>query len=141
MSMENSTITLEIIIKAPINTVWNCFTIPDHITKWNHASTDWHSPYAHNDLSIGGKFLYRMEEKNGEVGFDFSGTYVDIKLHEQISYILDDERKVDIFFHNQGNETKVIQTFEMENVYPREMQEEGWYSILHNFKDYVESIE
>ena len=139
MTIENSTVTLEQLIKAPINTVWEFFTNPEHITKWNHASEDWHCPYAQNDLRIGGKFSYRMEEKKGQEGFDFSGSYVDIRINEFIAYTLDDDRKVDIYFQDLGDETKIIQTFEIEHVYPREMQKEGWNSILLHFKEYAEA--
>jgi len=45
-----------------------------HITQWNNASEDWHTPRAENDLKPGGTFNYRMEAKNGSAGFDFRGT-------------------------------------------------------------------
>ena len=50
------------------------------MTKWNFASEDWHSPFAENDLSEGGKFISRMEAKDGSFGFDFGGVYDEIKL-------------------------------------------------------------
>jgi len=42
-------ITVQVMIDAPIETVWKCWTIPEYITKWNYASDDWHSPWAIND--------------------------------------------------------------------------------------------
>lgn len=52
------TITVQAVIKAPLEKVWTFWTAPLHVTKWNYASDDWHTPRAENDLRIGGKFLY-----------------------------------------------------------------------------------
>lgn len=132
-------ITVEAEVRAPVETVWKYFTEPDHITKWNHASDDWHSPYAENDLTAGGKFVFRMEAKDGSFGFDFSGTYDEVRVHEKISYTMGDDRKVDVTFISQGDETKVIETFEAETTHSSEMQQAGWQAILNSFKNYTEA--
>jgi len=130
-------ITVETTVPAAVEKVWKYWTEPEHITKWNTASDEWHTPYAENDLQIGGKFLSRMEAKDGSFGFDFSGVYDDVKLNDRISYNLDDGRNVTITFISQGNETKIIETFEAENSNPIEMQEAGWQAILDNFRTYM----
>jgi uncharacterized protein YndB with AHSA1/START domain len=131
-------ITIASSIQAPIEKVWQFWTAPEHITKWNNASDDWHSPFAENDLREGGKFLSRMEAKDGSFGFDFGGVYDRIQTHELIEYTLGDGRKVTIHFTGIGNETKLIETFEAEGTNPIEMQRVGWQNILDNFKKYVE---
>jgi uncharacterized protein YndB with AHSA1/START domain len=131
-------LTVQNTINAPIEKVWKYWSEPDHITKWNHASDDWHSPRAQNDLREGGKFLARMEAKDGSMGFDFGGVYDKVKKHEQISYTMGDGRKVDVKFTSHGNETKVVESFEAENTHSIEMQQGGWQAILDNFKKYVE---
>lgn len=68
----NKLITVQAVINAPVAKVWQLYTAPEHITQWNYASDDWHTPRAENDLKPGGKFLYRMEAKDGSFGFDFS---------------------------------------------------------------------
>ena len=80
--METATatrITVETTVKAPVEKVWEYFSGPQHITKWNNASEDWHSPSAKNDLRPGGKFVTRMEARDGSMGFDFGGTYDQVK--------------------------------------------------------------
>jgi uncharacterized protein YndB with AHSA1/START domain len=134
----NLKVTVESTIQAPVESVWKYWTEPKHITKWNTASDDWHTPFAENDLSVGGKFLSRMEAKDGSFGFDFSGVYDDVRINEGISYTLDDGRKVSITFISQENETKIIQTFDAENMNPIEFQKAGWQAILDNFKKYAE---
>ncbi|WHY64918.1 SRPBCC family protein [Neobacillus sp. SuZ13] len=131
-------ITVQTTVHAPVEKVWEYWTEPKHITQWNNASEDWHTPVAENDLTVGGKFLTRMEAKDGSFGFDFGGIYDEVKVNEVISYTLGDERKVTIKFNGQGNETQVIETFDAETTNPIEMQQAGWQAILDNFKKYAE---
>ncbi len=136
--MIKTKITVEVTIRASLETVWKCWTTPADIVKWNAASDDWHTTRAENDLRAGGRFVYRMEAKNGSSGFDFGGTYRDVISGEKLDYILDDERKVYVMFFRNERQTKVVETFEAENEYPVEMQQEGWQAVLKNFKKYVE---
>jgi uncharacterized protein YndB with AHSA1/START domain len=133
-------ITVEVSVKAPIEKVWECWTKPEHITQWNAASDDWHTPRAENDLRTGGKFSSRMEAKDGSFGFDFGGTYDEVKEHELIAYTLGDGRQVRITFAPLGNVTLVKEDFEAESENSREMQQGGWQSILDNFKKYAENL-
>ena len=131
-------ITVSTTINATIDTVWKRWTTPDDITKWNNASDDWHTTKAENDLRVGGKFLSRMEAKDGSMGFDFIGVYDEIITNELISYKLEDERKVKVIFKSNGKETQIIETFEAETINSIELQKSGWQNILDNFKKYVE---
>ena len=132
-------ITVESIINAPVQKVWEYWSKPEHITKWNAASDDWHSPRAENDLRTGGRFLSRMEAKDGSFGFDFGGEYTNVKENELIEYVMDDGRKVKVIFADLGNATKVVESFEAEGTHSEEMQRGGWQAILDNFKKYTEA--
>ncbi|WP_010278112.1 SRPBCC family protein [Paenibacillus senegalensis] len=131
-------VTVEAIVQAPVAKVWSSWTEPEHIMKWSQASEDWHAPHAENDLRVGGKFVTRMEAKDGSMGFDFDGVYDEVKLHQTISYTLGDGRKVEITFVDQGETTKIIETFDAENSHPVDFQQAGWQAILDNFKRYTE---
>lgn len=131
-------VTVQAVIQAPVDKVWRYWTEPEHITKWNQASDDWHSPRSENDLRVGGKFVTRMEAKDGSMGFDFGGEYDEVKLHETIAYTMGDGRRVDIAFTAQGNETKVVEIFDAETSHPVEFQQAGWQAIMDNFKKYTE---
>jgi uncharacterized protein YndB with AHSA1/START domain len=133
-------ITVETTVNAPVEKVWSSWTEPQHITKWNNASDDWHTPWAKADFREGGNFVTRMEAKDGSMGFDFGGVYNVIKTNEYIEYTIGDGRKVQVAFNKQGNATKVVETFEAENTHPVEFQRGGWQAILDNFKKYTESI-
>jgi uncharacterized protein YndB with AHSA1/START domain len=80
-----------------------------------------------------------MEAKDGSFGFDFEGVYTKVSINKFIAYILADNRKVEIVFSKEGNNTHVPETFEAEDTNPIEMQRSGWQSILDNFKWYTES--
>jgi uncharacterized protein YndB with AHSA1/START domain len=138
-SPKKTSITVKVRVNAPITKVWKHWTAPESIVRWNNASGDWHTPRAENDLRAGGKFLSRMEAKDGSMGFDFLGIYDKVIVNKQIEYTLGDGRKVKITFTAQDNETEVVETFETENTNPIELQRAGWQSILNNFKQYSES--
>ncbi|MFC7372460.1 SRPBCC family protein [Fictibacillus iocasae] len=133
-----TTITVETVVQAPAEKVWKYWTEPQHITQWSFASDDWHAPHAENDLKAGGRFLTRMEAKDGSFGFDMTGSYDEIKENEYIAYTIDDGRKVTIQFIEQGGETKVVEEFEAEGTFSIEQQKEGWQGFLNNFKKYSE---
>lgn len=139
MTTTNRTvITVETTVHAPVKKVWKFWTSPAHIIKWNNASPEWHTPRAENDLRVGGRFLSRMEARDGSMGFDFEGTYDVVDHLKMIDYTMDDGRKVSITFEPKGNDTKVVESFEAEDENPIEMQRGGWQAILDNFKKHAE---
>jgi uncharacterized protein YndB with AHSA1/START domain len=135
----NTQITVIAEVKGSVQTVWDSWTLPEHIVHWNFAADSWHAPAALNDLTIGGKFSYRMEAKDGSEGFDFSGVYSEIIEHKVIAYTMDDGRTARITFEAMGDSTLVTEVFEAEQMNLVEMQREGWQMILDNFKRYTES--
>ena len=138
--MENKKpqITVHTTIQAPIEKVWQCWTGPEHITKWNQASPDWHTPKASNDLRVGGKFTSTMAAKDGSMSFDFEGVYDKVEPNQLIEYTIADGRKVSIQFNSNKNETSVVETFEAEGTNSLELQQAGWQAIMDSFKNYVE---
>lgn len=138
-SKNKTTITVQTTIHAPVEVVWKYWTDPKHIINWNQASDDWHAPTAENDLRKGGKFSYRMESRDGSEGFDFFGEYTRVEPHQFIGYTLGDDRKVEIRFMAEGNFTRIVETFDPEEINPVELQQSGWQSILDNFRKYVDA--
>lgn len=130
-------INIQTRIQAPVELVWTCWTAPEHIVKWNHASDDWHTTKAENNLQVGGKFLSRMEAKDGSFGFDFEGIYDRVDEHAYIEYHLADARVVQVEFKQEGDYTEVTEIADPETMNPLEMQVAGWQAILNNFAAYV----
>lgn len=138
-TIEKTILTAAVTVNAPVEKVWNFWTDPDQIIHWNTASDDWHTTKAVNDLRVGGRFLSRMEARDGSSGFYFTGEYTKIESLKQIEYTIDDGRKVQISFVADGNKTLITEAFENELTNPIEMQLTGWQSILDNFKKHVEN--
>jgi uncharacterized protein YndB with AHSA1/START domain len=125
-------------VKAPIAAVWDAYTTPEDIKKWNAASDDWHTTSAKVDLREGGAFSSRMEAKDGSMGFDFAGTYTKIEEHRLIEYAFGD-RFARVEFVPGQDGVRVTVTFDAETEHSVEQQRVGWQAILDNFARYVEA--
>lgn len=137
--MDKKQIEISTKVKSDIDKAWEYWTKPEHITRWNSPSDEWHTPKAENDLKKGGRFTFRMEAKDGSAGFDFGGNYDEVKDREFISYTLDDDRKVEVSFDKKNDHILVVEKFEPESQNPEDMQRDGWQAILDNYKKYVEN--
>jgi uncharacterized protein YndB with AHSA1/START domain len=131
-------ITVEAVVKAPIEDVWNAWTNPDDIRQWNAASADWHTTRATVDLREGGLFSSRMEAKDGSMGFDFAGTYTKIVKHKRIESSFGD-RTMQVEFSEGPDGVIVTETFDAESTHSLEQQRQGWKAILDSFARHVEA--
>lgn len=133
-------ISISTTINAPVDQVWMCWTQPQHIVGWNFATEEWICPSAVNDLQPGGNFSWRMEAKDGSMGFDYEGQYVAIAPMKRIEKVLGDGRSVTVqFVVESASSTVVTEVFEVEDKNSAELQRQGWQAILENFRAYVES--
>lgn len=135
-----SQITVEVQVNVSVEKVWQCWTEPEHITRWCFASDDWCAPRSENDVRVGGVFTTRMEAKDGSAGFDFGGTYTVVEEGKRLEYVMTgvDARRVSIEFTEQEGGCLVVEKFDPENENSVELQKNGWQSILNNFKKYAE---
>jgi uncharacterized protein YndB with AHSA1/START domain len=130
-------ITVETTIAAPIEKVWQAYTTPADIMRWNAASEDWHTTAASVDLREGGAFTSRMEAKDGSIGFDFAGSYTKIVPEQLIEYEFGG-RHAQVEFSQLATAVLLRVCFDAETEHPAEQQRLGWQSILNNFKKHVE---
>lgn len=137
--MTTEKITIKAIVSAGKQKVWDYYTQPAHITKWNFALDTWHCPHASNDLQVGGRYVARMEAKDGSFGFDFEGIYDEVVSGEKLVFTMPDQRVVQVNFKELNSKTEVTIIFDAENQNPIEMQQQGWQAILNNFKKYTET--
>ena len=139
MNPPNGTpVTLTATAPRPAARVWELYVSPEHVLQWNTASPDWHCPHAHNDVRVGGSFHYRMEEKNGLRGFDFTGEYTEVTAPDLLTYRMPGGRRVTLTFDEVDGTTTITQTFEADGKHPLDMQRRSWQAILDNFARYVE---
>ena len=60
-------ITVSIKVNGSLEKIWDYFTNAEHIIHWNFASEDWCTPWAKNDLRVGGEICH----PNGSKGRKF----------------------------------------------------------------------
>lgn len=132
-------VTINITILKPLSVVWEYFYNPKHIVKWNYTTTNWHCAKADIDFRVGGHFDYRLEYKDKSFGYNVAGTIEEIRDKDYVRSQMDDGRTIEVYFKEiDENTTEVIEIFEPEPQYSREMQRAGWYAILDRFHKYVE---
>jgi uncharacterized protein YndB with AHSA1/START domain len=136
--MTDNKITINVTVLADRKKVWDYYTLPEHITNWNFADPSWHCPTASNDLKIGGRYVARMEAKDGSFGFDFDAVYTKIQENESFTYEFGG-RKATVEFKEENGLTEVVVIFDPETENSVEMQKNGWQAILNSFKKYVET--
>ena len=132
-------ITIQTTVNAPLATVWRAWNNPEEIQQWNTAQDDWHTTRSEVDLREGGRFLSRMEAKDGSVGFDFEGTYTRVVPLQKIKYRMSDGREVSVRFEEREDGVLVTETFDAESENSPEMQKQGWQAILDSFRRHVEA--
>ncbi len=137
--MNTIPITVSITVKAPLEKVWNYFTLPEHLSGWAFASSDWEATGETNDMQVGGTFLTRMQAKDGSAGFDFEGTYTEVTPLSSYRYALADNRTVHVTFTEKDTEVEIVETFDPEQENSEDLQRAGWQAFLNNFKTYVEN--
>lgn len=132
-------ISVQTVVEAPLKAVWSSWNDPEEIRRWNTAQEDWHTTRSEVDLREGGRFLSRMEAKDGSVGFDFEGTYTRVVPERLIEYRMSDGRQVSVEFSEGADGVTVKETFDAEDENSPELQRQGWQAILENFARHVEA--
>lgn len=112
--------------------IWLKLVTPEKVMTWNFASEDWHCPKASNALKIGGEFHYEMASKDGEISFDFWGTYTEIEPSKKLYFTLGDGRSVRIDLIEKPYGTLIEERFEAETTNSLDLQRQGWQNILSN---------
>lgn len=85
--MASDSIRLTRIIDAPVEVVWNAWTVPEHVMQW-WGPQDYTSPTCTIDLREGGTFLFCMRAPQDQGGHDgyTTGTYSKIKPLELLEF-------------------------------------------------------
>lgn len=138
--MQELMIQVQVVVAAPMNVVWEAWTLPEHIVQWNMASADWHCPRASNDVQVGGRLSATMAARDGSMEFDFGGTYTIVEVGKRLAFVMDDHRRVEIDFSTTEGGVNIIERFDSDGQYPVELQQQGWQAILENFKNHAERL-
>ena len=102
-------LTVSILVKAPLATVWDAMWNPKDIIHWAFADkATWHCPWAKGEApKVGGIFTTRMEARDGSFGFDLTAQYTEVTPMKSMSYTLGEMKE---YFQGAGRVVDV--TFE-----------------------------
>jgi hypothetical protein len=89
-------------------------------------------------MYVGGRYIARMEAKDGSFGFDFNAVYTEIENGKNFTYEFEG-RFVTVNFKATDGKTEISVTFDPETENPVELQRNGWQAILFNFVKYTET--
>src|SRR3546814_8667735 len=82
-----------------------------------------------------------MAAKDGSFSFDFEGVYDEVAEHSNIAYTMADGRKVNITFSEEKEGTRIVETFNPEDMNSREMQQAGWQAILDRSEEHTSELQ
>lgn len=133
-------LNVSININQSLDVVWDTWNDENQMKYWMFTSPDYEIKNAHNHLSIGGGYAYRMVAKSGGVDFDYGGTYTAIELNKFIAFTMTDGRKVEIVFSVIEDVVHIEMQFEAVEEQDADVQLNGWQALLNNFKNHVESV-
>jgi len=109
---DNDTVTIEIAIKAPIETVWKAWTDPAHLS-WFGSDPNGKVLKANLNVSIGGSFEITFSDFD-QTEHTCSGVYVDVQEFSKLSFSWrwknepGVESLVTITLTSEGNSTRML---------------------------------
>jgi uncharacterized protein YndB with AHSA1/START domain len=132
-------LTLVRVYDAPRDLVWQAYTDPKQIVKWEFAK-DWETPFAETDLRPGGAFRIGMRPADhSEEGFVFEGKYREVVRPERIVQDTADGRVMTTTFEEVlGGGTRLTLSLEMAE--SEEQERTGYSQILDNLASHLASL-
>lgn len=141
----NRTVEIKRTIDAPVELVWEAWTVPEHIKKWwNPQGSD--TQIEQHEFKIGGAWKYSMLMPNGHT-FIAQGTYTEIVQHERICSDADFKTmtegvKIQSLFKSLGTKTEfifnVIHPTEAYKIEQEKMGiQNGWGSVFNRLEDFL----
>lgn len=139
VTVDGRQLTLVRVYDAPRDLVWQAYTDPKHIVKWEFAA-DWEAPFAETDLRPGGAFRIGMRPADhSEEGFVFEGKYREVIKPERIVQDTADGRVMTTTFEEVlGGGTRLTLSLEMAE--SEEQERTGYSQILDNLAKHVAAL-
>jgi uncharacterized protein YndB with AHSA1/START domain len=147
-NIENRTLTLQRNIPAPLESVWDAWTQPEHIAQW-WGPKGMQVNIAKHDLRIGGQWRYTMEMQDGNI-FVSDGTYADIETHKKLVSSADFRPMtigvvLEVLFKEDGKNTNLEFHVQHPTMAYRKQQEgmgfyKGWDAAFDRLENYLKDL-
>ena len=129
---KNRTLSISKVFNAPVKTVWEAWTNPDHVIQW------WAPPgmkinVMEHDFRVGGKWKYSMPMPDGNL-FISEGKYLEIEPLKKIVTTADfkpmtEGVELHVLFEADGNKTNFSFSVVHETEdYARQQEKMGFYN-------------
>ena len=144
---DNRTLRLERVIRAPVETVFDAFVVPENLASW-WGPEDVTIPDYSLDVRPGGKWRTVMHRPDGN-DLQVSGIYRAIEKNKRLDFTWawrqqdgsrGHETEVTVTFEPVGKNTKLtlVQTLFAEEVH-RDNHSKGWESTFNSLEKYLAS--
>ncbi|WP_299112860.1 SRPBCC domain-containing protein [uncultured Winogradskyella sp.] len=130
--LANRTLTIEKILNAPVDLVWDTWTKSEHIVKW-WAPNGMDIKVIQHDFKVGGKWKYSMLMPDGNE-FISEGTYKEIEVFKKIITSADFKpmtHNVELQIHLEADGENTKFTFNVIHDTPeycKQQEEMGFYN-------------
>lgn len=139
--MENLSITIERLIDAPVELLFDAWTRPEHLMKW-WGPGPVTCPEAHVDLRDGGEYRIANRLEDGRVLW-IRGEFIEIVRPTRLVYTwyvmdLDKPSRVTVTFdeHERGTLVRVVHE-RILNAEIAENHKQGWIGCLASLDEYL----
>jgi uncharacterized protein YndB with AHSA1/START domain len=129
-------VRIERTFAAPAEDVFDAWTSPEVMRRWLHCGSDWDTPVAHVDLTIGGEVRVVMRRPDGTVA-EMHGEYtlIDRPHRLEMTWTFDDdpsnEQLIELSFsESEGATTVVLVNNGISTDERRDAQDWGWNACL-----------
>jgi uncharacterized protein YndB with AHSA1/START domain len=129
---KSRTLSISKVFDAPIKTVWEAWTNPDHVIQW-WAPLGMPIKVEKHEFKVGGKWKYSMPMPDGSQ-FISEGTYLEIEPHKKIITTADfkpmtEGVELHVLFEANGDKTNF--TFSVVHAtedYAKQQEKMGFYN-------------
>jgi uncharacterized protein YndB with AHSA1/START domain len=107
------------VFDAPPRLVFECYTNPEHVSKWLLGPPGWSMPVCNIDLRVGGRYEYVWRNDTSGAQFGARGEYLEVAVPERIVHRermdgADGEALVTVAFTPKGERTTLTTTIRFE---------------------------
>jgi len=142
------TLRLQRTFNAPAQAVFDAWTSPEMLRRWWPAGSDWETPVAEVDLTVGGALRLVMRSPDGEE-FGGRGEYVEVRPPERLVFTWTWDghaghvgtQLVEVEFeeHRDGTTTVVLTNRGLEDDETVRTHRAGWEASFDNLDDALAS--
>jgi uncharacterized protein YndB with AHSA1/START domain len=140
----NRTLTLKKVLNAPVKSVWEAWTDPEHIMRW-WAPKGMKIDIIEHNFTIGGIWKYSMPMPDGNL-FVSEGQYLDIVPYRKIVTTADfkpmtEGVELHVLFEEDGDKTNfTFSVIHASEEYCKQQEKMGFYNGWGSAFDRMESL-